>query len=80
MWIERNTMAANAGARIERYEPKRLRRRRANHFPSVDVQRITKPGHLVRHGDVHRAKGVFQKFRCFRNARRTNRVNIVYDV
>src|SRR3989442_9165796 len=61
MWIERNAMAANAGARIERHEPKRLRRRRANHFPSVDVQRITKPGHLVRHADVYGSEKVLPK-------------------
>src|SRR2546427_6970204 len=72
MWIERNAMAANAGARIERHEPERLRRRRANNFPSVYIQRITKPGHLVRHADVYGSKSVLQKFCRLPHARCTD--------
>ena len=80
MRIERNTMATDAGARIKRHEPEWFGRGRANYFPGVDVQRIAKPRHLVRHADINGAKCVLEKFGCFRHARGTDGMNVVHNL
>src|SRR6185436_12169238 len=80
MWVERNAMAANSRAGIKRHEPERLGRGGPNHFPGVDVQRITQPRHLVCHADVHCAKSIFKELGSFGYASRAYRVNLFNDL
>src|ERR1044071_2887247 len=77
VWIEWDAMTADAWPGIKRHETERLRRRRANHFPRVDVERVTEPRHLICHADVDGAKRVFEKLRRFGHTRRANSVNVV---
>ncbi len=80
MRIERNAVTADSRPRIKSHEPERLGRGRANHFPRVDVERVAKPRHLIRHPDVDCAKRVFKQLRRFRNSRGSNSKNIVNDL
>src|SRR4026207_1228786 len=80
MWIQRDAVPTDPWAWVKRHEAKRFCSRRANHFPSVDVQGVTQTRHLVCHANVHRAKCVFQKLRRFGNSRRTYRMNILDDL
>ena len=80
MRIERDAMSADSRTRIERHETERLRRRRANDFPGVDIQRVTKAGHLVCHADVYRAKSIFQQLRGLGHTRGSYGMNVVDDV
>ena len=59
--IERNAVAADAGARRELHEAERLRRGRVDHFPHVDAQLVAHDRHLVDQADVHRAEGVLEQ-------------------
>src|SRR5262245_59810223 len=76
MRIKWNAMAANSRTRIERHEAERLGGSCANHFPRIDIQRITKPRHFVGHPDVYRAKSVFEQLGGFRDARRAHRIDV----
>ena len=67
--IERDAVAAETRAGIKRHEAKRLGGCRANYLPGIDAQRVTEPGHFVRHADVDCAKRVLQKLGCFGHAR-----------
>src|SRR6185369_895648 len=78
--IERNAVTANPWTGIKRHEAERLGRRRANHFPCVDVERVTESRHLVCHADVYRSKRVFEELRRFGDARRADRVYVIHDL
>src|SRR6185503_12951748 len=78
--IERNTVTANPRAWIKGHEAERLRRRRATHFPRIDVERVTESRHLVRHADVDRSKRVFEKLRRFGHTRRADRMYVIDDL
>src|SRR5688572_32356489 len=80
MRIERDAVTADSRTGIESHESERFRGRGANHFPRVDVERVAKPGHLVGHADVHRAKSVFEQLCCLRDARRSNGMDVIDDV
>src|SRR2546423_619002 len=78
--IERNAMAAYPRSRVERHESKRLGCGRANHFPGVDIQRVTKARHFIRHANVHRPKSVLEQLSRLGNASRAYGMNIVDDL
>src|SRR5262252_411567 len=80
MWVQRNTVSANPGARIKRHKAERLGRGRANDFPGVDVQRVTQARHFVSHADVYRAESVLQELGGLSHARRTDRMNVLNDL
>src|SRR5438093_12411557 len=78
--VERDAMTADARYGIKRHEAERLGRGGANHFPGVDVQRITKPRHFVRHADVDGAKSVLEQFGSLCYARGTDGVHVIHDL
>src|SRR5262245_24337532 len=67
--IERDAMATNAWPRIKRHEAKWFGCCRTDHFPRVDVQRVTESRHFIRHADVHRTESIFEKLCCFGDTR-----------
>src|SRR5688572_21848328 len=78
--IQWNAVSADSGTGIKRHEPKWLSCGCANDFPRVDVQRITEPGHFIRHADVNCAKSVLQKFCGFSDTRRTHCMYVLHDL
>ena len=71
--IDRDAVAAEARAGIERHEAERLRLGRVDHFPDVDAEVVRHQRNLVDEADVHRAEGVFQQLHHLRHARRADR-------
>ena len=55
-------MPADTWAGIERHETKGLRGSRAYHFPRIDIERVTKPRHLVGHADIYSPKVFSRSF------------------
>ena len=61
--IDRDAVAAEAGAWLERREAERLRRRRVDHFPDVDVHAVAELRELVDERDVDGAVDVLEQLR-----------------
>ena len=59
--IDRNAVAAEAGAGIERHEAEGLGLRRLDHLPDVDAHRVVDDLQLVDEGDVDRAEDVLRQ-------------------
>ena len=59
--IDRNAVAAQARARIERHESERLGGRGVDHFPDVDAHAIAHQRHFVDQADIDHAEGVFEQ-------------------
>src|SRR5438034_4988552 len=80
MRIKRDTMTADSRSRIEGHKAERLGSGGADDLPGVDVERVTKPGHLVRHADVYGTKCILEKLGRFGDSRRANGVDFVDDL
>ena len=59
--IDRDAVAAEARARVERHEAERLGRRGVDHFPDVDAEPVAHQRDLVHQADVHRAERVLEQ-------------------
>lgn len=59
-WINRDTVAAEPGAGVERHETKRLGFGRLDDFPNVDAHGVVDNLELVDQSDVDRSKDVFE--------------------
>jgi hypothetical protein len=59
--IDRNAVAAEARARIEGHEAERLRARRIDDFPHVDVHAVRHQRQLVDETDIHRPERVLEQ-------------------
>ena len=60
--IDRDAVAAQAWARVERLEAERFGRRGVDDFPDVDVHLVEEHLQFVGQGDVHAAVNVFEDF------------------
>ena len=61
--IDRDAVTAEAGPGLERHEAERLRRRRLDHLPHVDVHPVAQLRELVDERDVDRAEDVLEELR-----------------
>ena len=61
--IDRDAVAADAGARREAHEPERLGRRGVDDLPDVEAHPLAQQGELVDEGDVDVAEDVLEELR-----------------
>ena len=78
--INGNTVAAQAGPRVERHETEWLRSRRVDYLPHIDVEVAAHQGQLVHHADVDGAERVLKQLDHLRHARRRDRDDRLHDV
>src|ERR1051325_4461799 len=80
MRVERNAVTADSRARIKRHKPEWIRCGCTNHFPDINVQRVTESGHFIGHPDVYRPECVLQQLSGFGYASGRHRMNVSYDL
>src|SRR5207248_1271903 len=71
--IDRDTVSAEAGARVERHEAERLRGCGADDFPNVDLEPRAHERQLVHQADVDAAERVLEQLHHLRHLRRADR-------
>src|SRR3712207_7074177 len=76
--VERDAVAADAGAGVEGHEAERLGGRGADDLPGVYAEVVAEPRHLVRHADVDGAEGVLKDRKSTRL--NSSHANISYAV
>ncbi|MCG3163257.1 MAG: hypothetical protein JMDDDDMK_04642 [Acidobacteria bacterium] len=76
MRVERDAMPADARPRIKRHESEWFGRRRRDHFPGVNAQRVAEPRQFIHQTDVDGAERVFKQLARFGHARGTDRMHL----
>src|SRR3954463_15281874 len=69
-WVDRNTVAPEAWARIKRHEPERLGLGSFYNLPDINTHCAINQFQLVHQRDVNTAEDVLEQFGCFGNATR----------
>ena len=77
--IDRDAMAAESGARIERHEAEGLGGRGVDHFPDVHAHAQAEHFQFVDQRDVDAAEDIFQQLGHFRGARGADRNHLGND-
>jgi len=75
--IKRNTVPPNARPRIEGLETIRLRFRRLDHFPDIDLHLTCKQRKFIDERNVHKPVGVLKNLHHLSRTRRAHRIKLL---
>ncbi len=70
--VDGDAVAAQAGARVERHEPERLRGGRLDHLPHADAEAVAHERKLVHEPDVDGSEGVLEELHHLGDFRRAH--------